>query len=469
MSFLKYAFDKYHFYIFGVFLLYIVSYQLFNLFSLINFKFIFNLTISSISFIYLLYLFFRIYHSYSWFKKLDKINSKLDHFYNKNKKVGVCIPIYNETVENIINTVSSVINQSHPNISIYLIDDGSNNQNEIIETIKTINNLKNNKKISFSCFSKNKGKREVMYRVYLEMKRDKMDYYVTVDSDTIIDKNGIKNLLSTIEQNPTYASVTGHVLLKSVQEKSLLQKLIAIRYLSAFNIERASQSNYGAVQCNSGPFTIYRMEILGLIIKKFRYQTFLGKKATFGDDRHLTNRILELGYRTIYQPIALAYTDSPDKLMEYWRQQLRWSKSFVRESFWQLKSFNKQSFHMILDYNLTLILSFFLFFSYISVVITLFPAIFANSYYFNNATTLLILLKNKYLLFLLSCLVMSIIKGLYLKYIIVKVKLSNYVGYKKIVRYVVIYVVLYLMLLVFSKPIAFITPLNTYWGTRSNN
>jgi hyaluronan synthase len=61
-------------------------------------------------------------------------------------------------------------------------------------------------------------------------------------------------------------------------------------------------------------------------------QTFLGNPATFGDDRSLTNEMLRR-YRVIYSSEAICRTLVPEHYGQFFRQQLRWKKSWLRECF----------------------------------------------------------------------------------------------------------------------------------------
>lgn len=61
------------------------------------------------------------------------------------------------------------------------------------------------------------------------------------------------------------------------------------------------------------------------------HQTFLGQKATFGDDRSMTNFILR-GHRTTYQDTAICSTIVPNTHRMFLRQQMRWKRSWLRES-----------------------------------------------------------------------------------------------------------------------------------------
>jgi hyaluronan synthase len=120
--------------------------------------------------------------------------------------------------------------------------------------------------------------------------------------------------------------------------ESVITFLTTIRYWFAFNLERAYQSFNNYVLCVSGPIGMYRIECLEKVIEKWVTQEFLGKRCTYGDDRHLTNQILISGYNVIYTPVAKAITETPSDICRFYRQQTRWSKSAYREFFWSLKA-----------------------------------------------------------------------------------------------------------------------------------
>lgn len=437
---------------------YIVLHTLFIWFSL-PFQtmslFGFPVYITTLGALYVSYFFFRVVHSWLWLRNIQIKQQGINAIDVCHKKVGVVIPIFNENKRNVRKMLTSLLSQSHSNTFLYVVDDGSKNQEEIISTIEIFKT----ERIILTSLKENKGKRNAMYVAFHTMIKHGIDYMVTVDSDTTVDTKSVELLVRTIESDPMYGSVTGHVLSKNATSSSLFQKMIAMRYLYAFNVERASQSNYGSVQCNSGPLTIYRVSILGDIMEKFNTQQFLGKSATFGDDRHLTNRVLEKGYKCIYQPRALAFTDTPENTKNYWNQQLRWSKSYIRESFWQLKTFKKQSFFAVYDYLVGILLPFFLFFSVLYAIASPFITIFAYNEQiadtFNNIS-----------FFLSMTVIIAFLKGVYLKYLVSKRYIPNVPGYGSVIRYVICFGLFYILCLVYVKPLAFLTPLKTDWGTR---
>ncbi|MBN2418166.1 MAG: glycosyltransferase family 2 protein, partial [Deltaproteobacteria bacterium] len=61
-------------------------------------------------------------------------------------------------------------------------------------------------------------------------------------------------------------------------------------------------------------------------------QTFMGKRANIGEDRALTNLILSLGYRVVYQRKAMVKTKIPVTYNGLRKMLLRWARSNVREN-----------------------------------------------------------------------------------------------------------------------------------------
>jgi hyaluronan synthase len=97
-------------------------------------------------------------------------------------------------------------------------------------------------------------------------------------------------------------------------------------------VVKAAESLFGAVACCSGCLAAYRRRYVMEILDVWLNQTFLGMPATFGDDRSLTNFMLRR-YRVLYSSRAACSTLVPETYRQFFRQQLRWKKSWVRETF----------------------------------------------------------------------------------------------------------------------------------------
>ena len=170
---------------------------------------------------------------------------------------------------------------------------------------------------------------------------------VTIDSDTIVDTDGITEIVRAFEDERVGA-VTGDVGVTN-RRANLLTRLIDMRYWVAFNQERAAQSSFRTVLCCSGPLAAYRRRVLERVWSRYIGQTFRGIDCTYGDDRHLTNLVLSEGFDTIFVPFAHAITNAPEDVPSYLRQQLRWNKSFYRELLWTLPFLLRRSPYMVFE------------------------------------------------------------------------------------------------------------------------
>jgi hyaluronan synthase len=174
------------------------------------------------------------------------------------------------------------------------------------------------------------------------------DAIFTTDSDTLVQDNGLDEMLTLLRSQPEIGGVTADVKIWNRAE-GLLTRLCAARYWFAFNIERACQSMWRCVGCLSGPMSMYRSSDLETILGPWNLQTFGGKHTTFGDDRHLTNQLLAHGLKTRYTHRTWCDSESPTTFVRWVAQQTRWSKSFFREAFWFPASFAYQSPWMLVE------------------------------------------------------------------------------------------------------------------------
>ncbi|XP_055066319.1 hyaluronan synthase 1 [Misgurnus anguillicaudatus] len=173
------------------------------------------------------------------------------------------------------------------------------------------------------------GKREVMYTAFKAL-GSSVDYIQVCDSDTKLDPLATVELCKVLESNDKYGAVGGDVMILNLKE-SYISFMSSLRYWMAFNIERSCQSFFNCVSCISGPLGLYRNDLLQQFLESWYNQKFLGTHCTFGDDRHLTNRMLSMGYATKYTARSKCYTETPAQFLRWLNQQTRWTKSYFRE------------------------------------------------------------------------------------------------------------------------------------------
>lgn len=243
-------------------------------------------------------------------------------------RVACVIPSYNESGAGLIETLESILVQTYPIEQIYIVDDGSPDQTGFEELKAFVEeNAHKCQKVILHRLEQNAGKRHAQAWAF---QQSDADVFFTIDSDSYIYPDALEELLKTFNDESVYAA-TGHINARN-RDDNLLTRLIDIRYDNAFRVERAAQSVTGNIMTCSGPLSIYRREVVIPNLYKYLNQSFLGVKVNIGDDRCLTNYANKLG-KTVYQSTARCDTDVPKDIPTFMRQQIRWNKSFFRETF----------------------------------------------------------------------------------------------------------------------------------------
>lgn len=267
--------------------------------------------------------------------------------------VTVIIPCFNEE-KWIKRTVLGCINQDYPidKLEVIVVDDSSNDQSrekirEIVEELKQKEErFAIEERLHYVFPEKNEGKRHVLAQGTLMAKHELV---VFVDSDSFLDPFAIRNLVQPFKDTKM-GGVSGRTDVANTYTNALT-KMQAVRYYIAFRIMKAAEAYFDAVTCLSGPLSCYRKDLVIKNMDAWLNQKFWGEKATFGDDRSMTNFILR-EHRTGYQDTAICHTIVPNTHTVFLKQQMRWKRSWLRESLiaasfmWKKEPFMALSFYM---------------------------------------------------------------------------------------------------------------------------
>jgi hyaluronan synthase len=245
-------------------------------------------------------------------------------------KITVIIPAYNEGAM-VEKTICSVAASDYPSdrLEIFCIDDGSKDDTwEYMQRAQS----RCPQLIRLIRFQENRGKREALYAGFTQ---GSGEYFVSVDSDSVIEPATLKQIVAPLLQDPKVGGVAGNVKVYN-RSANLITRMLWVRFVLAFDFLRACQSGYRFVFCTPGALSAYRREAILPILEKWRRQTFLGVPCTIGEDRAFTNLILQQGYDTVYQRSAVVYTTVPETYKGMCRMFLRWDRSNFRESYLQI-------------------------------------------------------------------------------------------------------------------------------------
>lgn len=238
----------------------------------------------------------------------------------------VIVPAYNEG-KFVYDTLMSIAGSHYPKSKIQLIaiDDGSKDDTWqwILKAKKQLGNF-----VSIYQQPHNMGKRYALHRGFLMATGD---VFVTIDSDSLIEQNTLRNLVSPFVVDQQCGAVAGNVKILNTHKK-VIPKMLNVSFAFSFGFIRAAQSVMKTVLCTPGALSAYRREAVLNCLEDWINQTFLGVKTDIGEDRAMTNMILKQGYYTFFQSNANVFTNIPETYRTLRKMFTRWERSNVREN-----------------------------------------------------------------------------------------------------------------------------------------
>ncbi|MBO0452565.1 glycosyltransferase [Candidatus Enterococcus murrayae] len=246
-------------------------------------------------------------------------------------RTAVVIPVYNEDKEIFKKVLDSLSNQTCLPDYVYVIEDGSLEENKCEDLFNDWRNKFSNKAKYF--YKENAGKREAQAVAFQEL-NNLVDIFITIDSDTILNEDAIEQGLYPFFDEKIMS--VGGALLDYNNRDNFLTRAVGVSFVSAFSNGRSAYSRLKAVNVNHGCLAFYRSIVIDTYIDHYLSQIVFSQKAKFGDDRMLTQYASIMG-DTVYQETSIGYTLNPIKLSHLMRQRSRWWRSFWWGGLWFIK------------------------------------------------------------------------------------------------------------------------------------
>ena len=255
--------------------------------------------------------------------------------------IDTAIAFYNEDPHLLEACIRSVLAQQDVQLGrVIAVDDGS-------KSLSTFNHVKgvfaDDPRVLVVRQEEQAGKRHALGLAFDQLAAP---YAALLDSDTVLEPRALSHLLAPMDQDT--AAVTANIRALN-RDVNWLSRMIDARYRNAFMVERAAQSVMGSALCASGVLSVYRSGFLREVKTEWMEQHFLGQTVHFGDDRRLTALALQRG-RVVIALDAVASTEVPTNPVQFMKQQLRWNKSFLRESVLAVRDFGVLSFPGLLSF-----------------------------------------------------------------------------------------------------------------------
>lgn len=279
--------------------------------------------------------------------------------------VSVIVPVYNQR-SMIEQVIDALFQTTYKNTEVVVVNDGSKDgTKEVLDRMAKSGKYPGLKIIHM----KNGGKRKAVATGFFNSKGN---IVILIDSDSIVDKHAISELVKAFSADPKIGGAVGHVKIVN-SNKNFLTKFQDAWYDFSFNVGKSSESVFGTVTCISGCLAAYRRKAIENFVPywagnpvnrwgddkeltiytvapssvKTELRSIFGDKfwvpasqklmesmAKYDDaeDRSLTAHSM-LTWKSVYVASALVYTDAPENWKQFNKQQIRWKKGFLRTNF----------------------------------------------------------------------------------------------------------------------------------------
>lgn len=333
-----------HFIVFAIFAVLIG--KTFFVESDLFFLYIYGVTVSLVLFINFYYAIFKYEDPAVVAAHKEEENTKKG-IKNKQPLVSCMVAVFNEE-DAIEQCILSLVKQTYENKEIIFVNDGSTDG-----TAKVLDDYAKTGKIKV-IHQKNAGKKRALGRA---MREAKGEIFAFSDSDSVWAVDAIEKIVPVFNVFPNVGGVSGHFRLKN-SSTNLLTRAQDSWAEGQFAIRKAFESYFGAVTCVSGPLAVFRKSAIYNYIPAWEQDSFLGQEFKFATDRTLTGFLLgngSVGYKlkekyadedcvkevdypvkhwdVVYAKSAKSWTILPDNFGSLLKQQTRWKKSFIRNTF----------------------------------------------------------------------------------------------------------------------------------------
>jgi hyaluronan synthase len=240
--------------------------------------------------------------------------------------VSVIIPAYNEGAL-VRKSIDSVTHLDYPRhkLQVIAVDDGSSD-----DTWDHIRAAAAHAPVKVLTLRQpvNRGKRHALYAGF---QRATGEVWVTVDSDSILEPDALRNGVVPLVRDKRIGLVAGNVKVLN-RNDSMITRFLKVSFILSFTFSRAYQTQIRGLLTTPGALSIYRASAVKPVLEKWIHQTFLGVPCLTGEDRSMTNLICVQGYHSFFQSTAVVWAKMPSTYSGMVKMFLRWARSNIRET-----------------------------------------------------------------------------------------------------------------------------------------
>jgi cellulose synthase/poly-beta-1,6-N-acetylglucosamine synthase-like glycosyltransferase len=225
--------------------------------------------------------------------------------------ISVIIPAYNER-DAIDSKLRDLLKQDYPNMEIIVVDDGS--ADETSEIVK--NFVKENSsqlKVQLFAFPERRGKASAINYAWQHCNGE---IVIISDADTLLGEGAIQKIVQNFSDQKVGA-VTGKLSMINYGETSATK--LEKAYRSIFDVLRIGESHIDSTPIFNGPLVALRRNLFDHL-----------EPNTLADDTEISLKVIEKGYRAIFDPEAMVYAFTPKNFKFRMKQKIRRAQGIIQ-------------------------------------------------------------------------------------------------------------------------------------------
>ncbi|MEG0157502.1 MAG: glycosyltransferase family 2 protein, partial [Anaerovoracaceae bacterium] len=216
--------------------------------------------------------------------------------------------------ENIYNTLKYLHQQDYQGaVTVWVADNNSTDgtKAEVERASKDFLKMPIN-----YCFVAEQGKHFALNQA---LEKVETEYVVTIDADTLLHQKALRYLVARIDAYEDVGAVAGAIMAKN-SRSNLWTKMQEWDYFISMAAIKKMQGMYQGTLVAQGAFSIYNTELV---------RSFGGWQDCIGEDIVLTWNFLKVNWKVYYEPLAVAFTEVPEKFVHLVRQRSRWARGMI--------------------------------------------------------------------------------------------------------------------------------------------
>ena len=275
--------------------------------------FVYSSIVSLVIFLFILLIrYFGILFTAYFYTTKYTIQKKADFF----PFVSIIVPVFNEG-KILSSSIESLLDIEYPNYEILIVDDGSTDDTAAVGESLVGYHKGRLGMVKVSLINKPNGGKAKALNAGIQY--SEAQFVLCMDGDSQLTTNTLKLAMRHFD-DPAVGAVAGNV--KVQNRKKMLTDLQALEYLEGLNLARSAQGFLKMVNIIPGPIGVFRKVTL-------RDAGFYSSD-TFAEDADVTLKILAKGWKIIYEPNAVAYTEAPATIYQLLKQRYRWTRGILQ-------------------------------------------------------------------------------------------------------------------------------------------